>query len=990
MIKTSSFRHKLLIGASLSAMLITGVAEARSGGRVFSSRGGADPAAAAARAAQAQATRANETNSASQRAIETFRRAAETRRAAMDAQVQARAAARAAQNLVANGLKPGGLQIAGDIAIDPGLWVGANGPVESAGEGGRTNVTVEQTEQKAILNWDSFNVGRETDLRFNQQGSDWVVLNRVHDASASQIHGSINAKGTVLILNQNGVLFGGTSTVNVRNLVASAATITDTQFHEYGLYSSGTTGVGNNLVHNSSFTDALGDIMVEAGARINTTKPASVVEGGGYVLLMGAQVTNEGTITTPRGQALLAAGKDFAVRAGQGTDVNQWATTRGNELSVNADGGTVTNRGVIEAAEGDITLVGKHVVQDGVAVATTTVNTRGSVHLLTDLSDAESTVTLTGDSLTMIVPDYDSEATATDAQRDALTSEQVGVDVDGRGWNNKAIGNLVYTLPDRKDLSRIDIRTGGTVDFQGGSQTIATGGHVLVTGLERVFVADGAQIDVSGSQGVALSMESNSLLVNIQPYEMRDSPLNRENEGIKSTDIWVDVRSLVLLPDGTGGYDGDRYYTGNGFLEVGGHLGNVERGIGEWTAQGGTITISSNEIIAQQGAVFDISGGSIDYQSGIIRSTRVLGADGKLYDVSNVPAGMRVVAWGDAFVRQHERWGEAYTQVWSNPLFSSRGITRWEDGYTVGRDAGVLTLRAPTVLFEGEIVADVITGDRQTADRPGYPDPVEFPQFPQRVDGYKLPQNVTPLAGQLYVGRGQLTGILTSQELNSQPFESSVTIGAGADAAGSLDATAALSEDLLNRVEFSAADLNRFGLGELRILTSGSLTIEEALSVQDGGEMRLRGQDIDVNADLTARSGVIALFGTQDGSAGSDSISSVTIGDGVTLDTSGLWVNLPAGGDAADLAHIEGGDIYIASNQGDITLGAGSLLDASAGGAILLDGQMVGADGGDVTLTVTSLPNNSHNRVQMDGTIRSYGSEDGVGGTLTLATSDAV
>jgi hypothetical protein len=62
-------------------------------------------------------------------------------------------------------------------------------------------------------------------------------LNRVRDASPSQIHGSINAKGTVLILNQNGVLFGGASSVNVRNLVASSANITNDDFLGRGIYS---------------------------------------------------------------------------------------------------------------------------------------------------------------------------------------------------------------------------------------------------------------------------------------------------------------------------------------------------------------------------------------------------------------------------------------------------------------------------------------------------------------------------------------------------------------------------------------------------------------------------------------------------------------------------------------------------------------------------------------------------------------------------------
>src|SRR5690606_35390451 len=114
--------------------------------------------------AQQQAARAAETNSASRRAVEAFRRAAETRQQMFDAQAAARAAAQAAQSNVPNGLGEGGLQVANGVELDPSLWIGAEGPVQSQGEDGRTNVSIDQTEQKAILTWDSFNVGRETDL----------------------------------------------------------------------------------------------------------------------------------------------------------------------------------------------------------------------------------------------------------------------------------------------------------------------------------------------------------------------------------------------------------------------------------------------------------------------------------------------------------------------------------------------------------------------------------------------------------------------------------------------------------------------------------------------------------------------------------------------------------------------------------------------------------------------------------------------------------
>uniref|UniRef100_UPI002896FF50 two-partner secretion domain-containing protein n=1 Tax=Brevundimonas nasdae TaxID=172043 RepID=UPI002896FF50 len=320
-VKTHTLRARLLIGASIGAMLFTGVAEAQSS----RGRGGtAASADAAVRAAQAQAgQQAAQASSASQRALASFRRAADGRAAMQSAQAAARAAAQAAQsNIIPNGLERGGLQVADGVALDPSLWIGANGPTQTTGADGRTLVNIDQTQQKAILTWDSFNVGRETDLNFNQQGADWVALNRVTDVNAdpTKILGSIKAQGSVYIINRNGVIFGGASQVNVRNLIASSAGITNDQFLNLGIYSSLS---GVNYV--PSFTDAGGKVTVEAGARITTNTPTSVTAGGGFVLLMGTEVLNAGTITTARGQTTLSAGDDFILRRGYGTEQNPYS-----------------------------------------------------------------------------------------------------------------------------------------------------------------------------------------------------------------------------------------------------------------------------------------------------------------------------------------------------------------------------------------------------------------------------------------------------------------------------------------------------------------------------------------------------------------------------------------------------------------------------------------------------------------------------------------
>ncbi|MGJ7583357.1 filamentous hemagglutinin N-terminal domain-containing protein, partial [Variovorax sp. RHLX14] len=336
-------------------------------------------------------------NAQLQRSINNLNLAAQAIAAQQAAQAAARAAAQNDPS-VPDGLADGGLKI--DTNSLTAGWHNANAPVQSQVDG-RTNVAIQQTGDKAILNWETFNVGRNTTVDFKQQ-ADWAVLNKVNDPQArpSQIQGQIKADGTVLIANRNGVVFSGTSQVNTRNLVAAAAKISDEQFRTKGLYVD-TNGSA------PTFTDAGGTVEVQAGAQINTHTPQSVTQGGGYVLLLGKEVPNAGQITTPSGQAVLAAGDSFTIRKGVGTEANQASTTAGNEVSTSrsagSTSGTVVNTGLIAATTGDVTLTGHSVTQAGVVVATTSTAKRGTVHLSTRASDETGTVTMAEGSTTAIL-----------------------------------------------------------------------------------------------------------------------------------------------------------------------------------------------------------------------------------------------------------------------------------------------------------------------------------------------------------------------------------------------------------------------------------------------------------------------------------------------------------------------------------------------------------------------------------------------------------
>ncbi|MGH8445813.1 MAG: filamentous hemagglutinin N-terminal domain-containing protein, partial [Solimonas sp.] len=98
-------------------------------------------------------------------------------------------------------------------------WSGAERPVIGKTGDGRDLMTIQQTQQKALLDWERFDLQTNEVLEFQQQRADWIAVNRVHSTDASHIDGEIRATGRVFILNDNGVLMGKDARVNTRQLV---------------------------------------------------------------------------------------------------------------------------------------------------------------------------------------------------------------------------------------------------------------------------------------------------------------------------------------------------------------------------------------------------------------------------------------------------------------------------------------------------------------------------------------------------------------------------------------------------------------------------------------------------------------------------------------------------------------------------------------------------------------------------------------------------
>lgn len=239
------------------------------------------------------------------------------------------------------------------------------GGVISVGEGsivnnGGNQLVIKQTTDKLGVNWQSFNVGADGHVVFDQPSKESIAMNRVVGSDGSAILGKIDANGQVFLINPNGVIFGKDAQVNVGGLVASTLNITDDNFKK-GDYSFTAEGGKNGEVSN------LGQLQAS---------------DGGYVALLGKSVKNQGIIKAKLGTAALAAGNavtlDFAGDGLLNIQVKESAVNAlvDNKGLIKADGGSV-----LMTARASNALLNTVVNNDGVIEAQTLSTRKGKIFL---------------------------------------------------------------------------------------------------------------------------------------------------------------------------------------------------------------------------------------------------------------------------------------------------------------------------------------------------------------------------------------------------------------------------------------------------------------------------------------------------------------------------------------------------------------------------------------------------------------------------------
>ena len=192
---------------------------------------------------------------------------------------------------------------------------------------------ITQDSSRLAIDWQSFNIAENEGVTFIQPNGSSIVLNRDFSGSPSQLFGSINANGQVLILNSAGILIGETASINVGSFLASDMETTIEDF------SQGDFTLLDNNISEGGITNL---------GTINST-------GNGGVYITGQFISNSGAISSSNGDIHLATANEMIVSTGDngliGVQLTQPLTS-----DISPSGDLIYNNGDIVSINGNIYL----------------------------------------------------------------------------------------------------------------------------------------------------------------------------------------------------------------------------------------------------------------------------------------------------------------------------------------------------------------------------------------------------------------------------------------------------------------------------------------------------------------------------------------------------------------------------------------------------------------------------------------------------------
>ena len=330
---------------------------------------------------------------------------------------------------------------------------------------GTARVTVNQTTDRAFIQWDNFSVAKGESVRFNQPSATSITANKVVGVAPSEILGAVSANGRIILINPNGIFFGKGSTVDAAGLIATTLDLDQSSF------------LSGGQLKFTAATDLPGSVVNEGTLTISDA---------GLGALVAPYVRNSGAIFANLGTVALASGKTLTVDfAGDG--LITFALGEGLSASlVGADGKPLSAQ--VEHA-GEITA-GRVVLSAAAAreVVNQSVNVTGLVRAASGGRNADGSISLRGSKSVNVAAGAE------------VSGAKVSVDAD-----NVAVAGNISAGSIQLTGEHVAVLAGATLSSNGGS--ILVGGDWQGSnGVRQALIttlSDGATID-AGQGGTAV------------------------------------------------------------------------------------------------------------------------------------------------------------------------------------------------------------------------------------------------------------------------------------------------------------------------------------------------------------------------------------------------------------------------------------------------------------------------------------------------------
>lgn len=836
--------------------------------------------------------------------------------------------------------QPGNILAPNTLPVVRGVASGSAqiGPAVTTASG--SLLTIRQQSQQAVIDWNSFNIAAGSEVRFLQPNETAEALNRIFDADPSIIQGRLTANGRIYLINSNGILFDRGSQVDTRGLLASSLALSKGIFDDGVFKKSDSPSLQGTLQLDANGNAAIDTATRPRGSVINRGTLRSVdsdtgAAPGGFILLLAPEVRNDGLIVADNGQVVLAAGQKayLAPNVKLGTvdelDLSMrgiWVEIQAGAEAVNVSS-LVSNLGTLQANRGNVSLAGLTVNQSGRISAGTSVNQNGSIWLLASEKRGVAgrrfgDLTLGAGSVTE-TPLLSDGTTLAESQD--YESYRAQVKLDG------ATVNLQGSI----------VAQGGKVEI---GQTASPG---LAQNTRRVLLGAAASIDVSGATA-NLAMDKNYLSFKLTSDDLKNAPLQKGGF-LLGTTVTVDMRKGSPA-----------------LFDISAAAANVRRGIAEKAATGGDVSVASGEFFALPGSLIDVSGGAWRFAAGGGTKTTMLLSQGRITDIHAASAD---VSYDGVFAPSSEvkvesaKWGG--TRTYTTPILMNAPVG--EPGYVEGRAAGSLSVDASTAVFDGRLRAGVTAGPWQRAAGAA-------PTGARLLLGDAAAISASSLAPNLRLGAVSFGG---SGSALATDF--AIDAALPADRAG----LSLIPADVFGTAAMDGTASHRSGFSSVTVYSGDRVEVAPgaSLTAPAGAELKVFAHTVQVDGDIRLPSGSISLNARD--TVGSTGPANVSLAAGRTISTAGQWINDAPGAPGAMTGSLllDGGSVSLSGYN--VSLGAGSLIDASAGARLGSDLKLATGQAGSITLSSgaagTSKTLADFGVLRLDGDLQAFGGLNGSG-----------